>query len=148
MMMTIVDNHRVNLLASRYVIMLRMCCSLSCTSAWLSSPPNFGVSWRQQPWQSSNLLFPKTITTMMTPTMLKMTRSVLKGQSTCKAFAKFSTPALPFRSLSMSAYKSLVVNFHFYFGLLCDGQQNFLPFSLLLFLAWMRLSLQAVLDFL
>ena len=29
MMMMIVDNHLVNLLASRYVIMLRMCCNLS-----------------------------------------------------------------------------------------------------------------------
>ena len=29
MMMTILDNHLVNLLASRYVIMLRMCCNLS-----------------------------------------------------------------------------------------------------------------------
>ena len=29
MMMRIVDNHLVNLLASRYVIMLRMCCNLS-----------------------------------------------------------------------------------------------------------------------
>ena len=46
--------------ASRYVSIDRMCSSFSCTSFWLSSPPNLGVS--------------------------------------CSALARFSTPAIPFRT--------------------------------------------------
>ena len=55
-----------HLQASKNVSIDLMCCSFSWTSCWLSSLPNFGVSWR--------------------------------------ALARFSTPALPFFSRSMSAF--------------------------------------------
>ena len=141
MMMTIVDNHLVNLLASRYVIMLRMCCNLSWTSAWLSSPPNFGVSCRQtmQWWQWWRLwwqwwhswwqcgmimalkmkqcwcewggggeLDNQEMINWMTCLSIFSCLSIVQLDDmflTCKAFARFSTPALPFLSRSMSAWQ-------------------------------------------
>ena len=160
--MTIVDNHLVNLLASRYVIMLRMCCNLSWTSAWLSSPPNFGVSCRQTmqwwqwwrswwqwwrlwwqwwhswwqwwrlwwqyammmalkmkqlwcEWGAGSELDNQEMINWMTRLSIYSCLSIVQLDDmclTCKAFARFSTPALPFLSRSMSAWKQYLMTNH------------------------------------